>query len=122
MLHQTSRGLLRNSARGSIPARSRVPGRKFSTTTSAFSISARTTSRSFSAVKIRCDAQLVPVDAEVVRALSALVEGRTPLTRIVAARRPLHLDDVGPEIAEEHGTQRARKNSRDIQHSDAVQW
>ena len=52
-----------------------------------------------SATQIGCDAQLVPVDTEVVRTLAALVEGRAPRTRVVTGSWPLHFDDVGSEVA-----------------------
>jgi hypothetical protein len=63
-------------------------------------------------------AQLVPVDGEEVRALTA--DKRRPEGAAVISRGGLlDLDDLRPEVAEEHRAKQARNHSGEIEDADA---
>jgi hypothetical protein len=65
-------------------------------------------------------AQLVPIRREEVRALAARIERRTPAASLVAASRTLDLDDIGPEIAEDHRGERAGQNPRKVENFESM--
>ena len=103
------------------PTPSSVPGRKFSTTTSAVASSRSTTSRPPGGLEVDGDAFLVAVDAQEVGALVAQ-ERRAPAPRVVAAAGMFELDDAGAEVAEHHRAVRPREHAGEIENGDAVQW
>ena len=70
--------------------------------------------------QVERDRALVAVQAEVVGAL-AVVPGRAPGARVVAAVRPLDLDHVGAEVAEQHRRQRAGEHAREVGDENPVQ-
>jgi hypothetical protein len=64
------------------------------------------------------EALLVAVDAQIIGALAGGVEGRSPAAGVVARAGSLDLDDVGAEIAKEHGGEGPGQNSTQIEHVD----
>ena len=54
------------------------------------------------------DASFIAVGAEKVGAFTGSGEGGAPVARLVANLRALHLDDVGSQVAEDHGAVRSR--------------
>jgi hypothetical protein len=70
--------------------------------------------------EVRGDPELVAVDAEVVGALAAVVERRPPGARLVPLPRPLDLEHVGPQVAEEHGAVGTREDTTEVEHAHAV--
>ena len=72
------------------------------------------------------DRALVAVGAEIVgalrgRALLALDVGRPPFAGVVAGTRPLDLDDVGAEVAQQLRAARARQDPGQVQHANPSQ-
>jgi hypothetical protein len=94
-----------------------VPGRKFSTRTSARSISASSAARQ-PAGEIEGDAFLVAIDAEEIRAF-AVLKGRPPRARVVAALRMLDLDHARAHVGREHRAVRPREDARQIEDGHA---
>ena len=95
-----------------------VPGRKFSTRTSARSSSCVEQARDRRLLEIEREAFLVPVDAQEVGALLS-EERRTPSTRVVAAPGLLDLDDPGAHVGEHHRAVRAGQHARQIDDGQA---
>jgi hypothetical protein len=64
---------------------------------------------------------LVAVDARVVRAHLAVAEGRrVPAPRLITAPRAFDLDDVRPEVAQLHRTERANEDPRGVENCDTI--
>ena len=67
------------------------------------------------------EAALVPVDGEEVGADAVCRPRWAPGAQIVARARPLDLDDVGAEVAQDHRSEGARKDPRQVEDPDSVQ-
>src|SRR5262249_4438146 len=70
--------------------------------------------------QVEGDGPLVAVAGQEVGAERAEV-GRPPLARLVALAGPLHLDDVGAEVAEHLAAERAGQDARGVQDADVGQ-
>jgi hypothetical protein len=69
---------------------------------------------------VELDAALVPIDGEKIRTL-ALEKRRSPTARLVAVAGALDLDDVGPQVSEQHRAIRARERFRHVDDFDSSQ-
>ena len=73
-------------------------------------------------LEIQRDALLVPVDRQEVGAVAVgAQEGRPHGPHGVTSPRVLDLDDLGPEIGEQHRAIRTGEHPRQVEHSDAVE-
>ena len=102
-------------------AGSSVPGRKFSTSTSAFAISRSRIARPSGCLKSSVDALLVPVDAQEVRAL-AFEERRAPRARVVALAGLFDLDDARAHVGEQHRAIGPDRHACQVENGDSVEW
>ena len=87
------------------PGPARTPGRKFSSRTSARSISSHRIRFPASRFEVQPKAFLASIDGVEVRA-DAAHKGRSPQSRIVPVRRRLDLDDLRSHIGEHHAANR----------------
>src|SRR5213593_4225121 len=94
-----------------------TPGRKFSSTMSAFHQGGEDF-LALGAAQIQADALLAAVVDGEVDALST-DHGRMP-ARLLATGR-LDLDDLSAEVGQEHAAARPRLKSRQLEHADAVE-
>ena len=98
--------------------RASTPGRKFSTSTSDWRISRVRISRPSGLSQIQTQRTFVAIElGEIPR---EPIADRTLTADRVTLRR-LDLQDVGAEIAEQRGAERARQNPGKIEHPDAGQ-
>ncbi len=65
--------------------------------------------------KVEGDRSLVAIDAQEIRRFAARVEGGPPTACIVTTAGALDLDDVGPEVTEEHGGEGSGENASEIE-------
>ena len=97
-----------------------VPGRKFSTSTSARSSNCLEDPAPLGVLQIERQTLLVPVDAEEVRAFFT-DEGRSPPARVVAAAGLLDLDDPRAHVGEQHRAVGPGQHARQIDDEQPVQ-
>ena len=97
-----------------------MPGRKFSTTTSAWSSEAIDDAPAFGLLEVERDALLVAIRAEEVGALAA-DERRSPRACLIAVAGPLDLDDAGAHVGQHHRAVGAGQYSRQIEDGEAAQ-
>src|SRR5213594_1711609 len=98
-----TRGLRRRTSSKPSPSRAAVPGRQFSSTTSARAARRRTIARPSGALR------------------STVIERLLRFTVMNAADGVLHLDHVGAQIAEQHRAVRARELVREVEDAEAVE-
>ena len=94
-----------------------IPGRKFSSTTSASAASRRTSSQPAGSREVDGDRALAGVLLAEVGALGPLAE----LPGDVALGR-LDLDDVGAEVGEHAAGERAGEDTAEVEDLHAVEW
>ena len=97
------------------PRRSPTPGRKFSTRMSTLGGEPPGELAARLAAQVDRDAALAAVDRGEVGADPA-AERRAPGAGVVAGAGPLDLDDLGPEVGEQHRRVGAREDAREVEH------
>ncbi len=96
-----------------------VPGRKFSSTTSAEAISRSQDFLPFGRLQVQGEALLVAVDGEEVRRLAA--HERRPAARVVALAGLLDLDHLGAHVAQRHGAEGPGEHAGEVDDPHAGQ-
>ena len=69
--------------------------------------------------EIECDALLIPIDTQEVRAFTVLKRG-SPCSGVIAFSRLFDFDDPGSHVGEHHRTVRAGEHTGEIDHGDPI--